>query len=138
MVQTLSRSASTSAVTKNASIELGSGTNTATIAGTIGGSLRYNGRDGNDTVTIEQTATITDNVFASLGNGVNVFLHNGTISGNLKAVSKNADDSITVGGTGHRCRNNNTWPRRSNERRPRLRRWRARPRRCKFTNWQRE
>ena len=81
-------------------IDLGAGTNTATIAGSIGGSLRYNGRDGNDTVTIESTATITDNVFAALGNGVNVFLHNGTISGNFKAVSKNANDSITVGDTG--------------------------------------
>ena len=76
---------------------LGGGTNTATVAGSIGGSLRYNGRDGNDTVTIADTAKIADNFFARLGAGDNVVNHNGNVGGNFTILSKNANDQFNQG-----------------------------------------
>ena len=80
--------ADVSSVGHSVGLDLGGGTNTATVAGSIGGSLRYNGRDGNDTVTIADTAKITDNFFARLGAGDNVVNHNGNVGGNFTIVEQ--------------------------------------------------
>ena len=47
-----------STVAESVRLDLGSGANTATIAGSIGEKLIYNGRDGDDNVTIADTATV--------------------------------------------------------------------------------
>ena len=61
----------------------------------------YNGRDGDDNVTIADTATVGTNVSAKLGGGSNTLTQNGNITGDFTVASKTADDTsrVTIAGT---------------------------------------
>jgi hypothetical protein len=86
-------------IERNLKLSLGDGDNTVTVAGTIDGSVMYDGRDGDDVITIAETAIIADSVFARLGDGNNSVTHNGQIDGDLNVVSANEDDTVTVAET---------------------------------------
>jgi hypothetical protein len=86
-------------VDRNVMLWLGAGDNTATLAGAIGGSLKYTGLDGDDILTTEATADIADNLFARLGAGDNSVTHNGSVGGDFRVTSANENDVVTIAET---------------------------------------
>jgi hypothetical protein len=69
------------------------------VAGTIDGSLAFGGGDGNDSLTLTETAVVGNSVKARLGAGANMVTHAGTVEGDLRVVSNNENDIVDIAET---------------------------------------
>jgi hypothetical protein len=67
-----------------------------TVGGFVDGFVFYDGRDGDDVVTIAEGATVEESVVIRLGDGANAVTHEGVIEDDLRVTSKNEEDTVTV------------------------------------------
>jgi hypothetical protein len=78
-------------------VDLGDGDNAFVLqGGTVGGSLRYDGGEGDDTLEIAADAVVQKSVYAHLGDGDNSLLHAGVVERNLSVKSGAGDDEVEI------------------------------------------